>query len=370
MPRSPRLTSLSLGLIGLTSFAGLAHAQVAPAAQALPALVALDDAPGSGLKLNVGNKAPGLFIEKWVKGAPVNSFESGKIYVVEFWATWCGPCRVSIPHLTELQTKLKDKGVTIIGISSNEANGLSDVEPFVQKQGDKMAYTVAWDDNTKTGKAWMEAAGQNGIPTAFIVNQDGNVAWIGHPMDNMDGVLDQVIAKTWDTNAYAAKLKKQNDERALASEYRGKLKKLMNAQKFDDALVVVEEFVEKAPGMAGSSALAMFEYQLTQAKNNAKAYALANRLLATYNDDAAWTIADNTSLEGRDLDLALKAATRAHEVTEGKEAAVTDTLARVYWEKGDKAKAIEFQQEAVRAASDEGMKADLEATLEKYKSQK
>lgn len=375
----PRTNTLTLGLVAATvMLAGVAQAQVvSPAAPVLGASLAqavgLDDASSSG-RLTVGQKAPALSIEKWVKGSPVTSFETGKVYVVEFWATWCGPCRVSIPHLTELQTKLKDKGVTIIGISSNEANGLSDVEPFVQKQGDKMAYTVAWDDNGKTSKAWMEASGQNGIPCAFVVNQEGVVAWIGHPMDNMDGVLDQVIAKTWDTQAYATKLKKQNQERALASEYRGRLKKLMNSQKFDEAYAEVERFIENVPSMAGSSALAMLEYQLTQAKDNAKGYALANRMVATYNDDAdvlngvAWLIADHPELANRDLDLALKAAQRANEVTQGKEAAVIDTLARVYWEKGDKSKALEYQQQAVRAASDEAMRAELEVTLEKYRS--
>ena len=66
--------------------------------------------------LEVGSKAPALSINKWVKGNTVVGFEPGKVYVVEFWATWCAPCRRAIPHLTDLQKDLGPKGVTIVGI--------------------------------------------------------------------------------------------------------------------------------------------------------------------------------------------------------------------------------------------------------------
>src|SRR5690242_16512330 len=66
--------------------------------------------------LNLGDAAPTLTVSTWIKGDKFDKFEPGKTYVIEFWATWCGPCRVSIPHLTELAHKYKDQGVRVLGV--------------------------------------------------------------------------------------------------------------------------------------------------------------------------------------------------------------------------------------------------------------
>src|SRR5436190_8031123 len=137
-------------------------------------------------ELNVGDPAPKLQVKEFVKGDPIKKLEKGKVYVVEFWATWCGPCRATIPHLTELQKKHKD--VTVIGVSAFEQD-FGKVKPFVEEMGAKMDYRVATDavpegkqaSDGAMAKNWMDAAAQQGIPTAFIVNADGRVAWIGHP---------------------------------------------------------------------------------------------------------------------------------------------------------------------------------------------
>src|SRR5690349_23954639 len=107
--------------------------------------------------LTVGSQAPELNVEHWLsKGPgdaqPVTRFEEGKVYVVEFWATWCGPCIQSIPHLTQLQNEYKDKGATVIGVASSEKGTeskakLKGVKDFVAGKKDEMKYTVAYDDD-------------------------------------------------------------------------------------------------------------------------------------------------------------------------------------------------------------------------------
>ncbi len=131
-------------------------------------------------KLEVGDKAPTKLPSAWIKGERVSSLDPKKTYVIEFWATWCPPCVDSIPHLTELQAKLKDKGVTIVGV--HVSRGVEEADAYVRKQGKKMEYSVAKDANGSVGKAWMTAAEQRGIPCSFVVT-GGKVAYIGHPMN-------------------------------------------------------------------------------------------------------------------------------------------------------------------------------------------
>ncbi|MBL9150516.1 MAG: TlpA family protein disulfide reductase [Phycisphaerae bacterium] len=154
--------------------------------------------------LRPGLAAPAFSVEKFLKGEPITALEKGKIYVIECWATWCGPCIAAMPHLSELQRELKDKGVTIIGVSVNEDRGdpnagdrLPVVEQFLVDRGHTMDYTVAYDGAAKTiAKTWLTASGLKGIPASFVVDRNGNIAWFGHPMD-LDFVLDEVIAGSW-----------------------------------------------------------------------------------------------------------------------------------------------------------------------------
>jgi len=130
----------------------------------------------------------------WIKGSPV-TIAPGKVYVVEFWATWCPPCRKSIPHLTELAKKYADR-VVFVGVSNED---VATVKPFVADQGDQMAYNVAVDIAGKVVDGYMTAFGQGDIPTAFVVDAAGKVVWLGHPMDNLGDVLDKVLAGTYTT---------------------------------------------------------------------------------------------------------------------------------------------------------------------------
>ena len=186
---------------------------------ALASLMAGMASLAAAAKLGPGDPAPPMQVFRWVKGTPVTSFAAGKLYVVEFWATWCGPCKASIPHLTELAKKYAGK-VTFSGISISEARTqkpggtkvayMTAVRKFVQDEGSEMAYNVGADGPTGTmSSSWMDAAGQQGIPTAFIVGRDGKLAWIGHPMVGLDEALGQIVAGTFD---YAAERKRESDK--------------------------------------------------------------------------------------------------------------------------------------------------------------
>jgi thiol-disulfide isomerase/thioredoxin len=128
-------------------------------------------APVSEKNPNVGKVAPELQVKEWIAGGAVSDAElKGKPYVVEFWATWCPPCRMSIPHLNELSLRVQPFGLAVIGLSNEEAGV---VRPFVDKMN--MRYHVGIDNDTKGFEF-------PGIPFAAVVGMNGKVAWAGHPL--------------------------------------------------------------------------------------------------------------------------------------------------------------------------------------------
>ena len=310
-------------------------AEVTPAVK-LEAPAATTPAPEvSGAQL--GQKAAALEGLTMIKGAPV-PFEEDKVYVVEFWATWCPPCRTSIPHLTEVQKQFKDKGVTVIGIS-NESD-LEKVKGFVAEQGDKMEYTVAVDTEGKAGDGYMTAFKQSGIPAAFIVDGKGNVAWVGHPMDGLGEVLEQVVAGTFDSVAYA----KEKAEKEAAARELGKLFQEYNGDLLKGATV------EQTRPIA----------EKIIASNNPMALnALAWQILSMPNIDEAQ----------RDTEIALKAATKANTETNGEDPMILDTYALALFQNDKIAEAIAAQQKAITlAAGNEQMQADMKIRLEEFKA--
>jgi len=159
-------------------------------------------------RFEVGDKAPKLSVAEWVKGEPVDIHEGlGKhVYVVEFWATWCAPCMYTIPHLTQVQKEFKNRGLICVSITREDP---AKVKPFVKKMGDKMDYTIGIDKNDETSRAYMEAANQNGIPHAFVINTQGRLIWQGHPMDPE---MVKVI------NRYAPKTPSDDEEKSASSQ--------------------------------------------------------------------------------------------------------------------------------------------------------
>src|ERR1051326_2398059 len=188
----------------------------------LIALAALAVVSASAATLKAGDPAPKLQPGKWIQGEPVKEFEKGKAYIVAFWATLCPPCRASIPHLNEIHNKFKDKKLVVIGQDCSE-NDEAGVEKFVKKMGDKMTYRVALDDKEATmNKTWMEAAGQGGIPTAFLIDTKGSVAWIGHPLQLEDKTIEDVLAGKFDAKKAAEQEKQKREAMAKIADAFGK----------------------------------------------------------------------------------------------------------------------------------------------------
>lgn len=324
--------------------------------------------------LKVGDPAPKLQTGKWVQGEPVTSFDKEKAYIVEFWATWCGPCRVSIPHLNEIYTKFKDKGLVVIGQDCWERDE-SLVEPFVKKMGDKMTYRVALDDKEgsdkgKMAETWMAAAGRNGIPSAFLVDTAGVIAWIGHPMSLKEQVIEDVLAGKFDIKKAAVQYERDQKNEAEMRTISMSISRLMQEKDWDGALAKLDEAQKLMPENTG---LEMARWNILLSKEDyAAAYKVAAKLSEEHKDQAqlqnelAWQIATRKGLKERDLKLAATIADRAVEASKGKDPMILDTLARVKYMQGNKEEAIALQEKALSLA-DATQQAQYQRTLDNYK---
>jgi thiol-disulfide isomerase/thioredoxin len=335
--------------------------------------------PARAVTLKVGDPAPKLQVAKWVQGDPVKEFERDKAYIVEFWATWCPPCRASIPHLNEIYVKFKDKGLVVIGQDCFEHDE-SLVAPFVEKMGDKMTYRVALDDKNgsdkgKMAETWMEAAGRNGIPSAFLVDKSGVVAWIGHPMELKEQVIEQVLAGNFDIKKAAAESDKVTQNQDQLMKVSREFSQAMQDKQWDKAESSLAEIQKLLP--AGQQAnLGAARFAILLGKGDSKGAAKlagevsdANKDNPALQNQLAWELLTHEGIKDRDLPLAEKIATRANDASQNKDPAILDTLARALFMQGKKDKALEVQEKAITLAAEDQRDA-FRKTLASYKEDK
>ena len=137
---------------------------------------------GEDTTLSPGDSAPVLKDVSWIQGEPIPAWEAGHVYVLDFWATWCGPCKRSIPDLDAFADKHAEDDVHVIGVAIWPRPGMVPTKDFVQEKGDAMSYGICEDLDQRTSAAFMEAAGQNGIPTCMVIDQQGMLAWLGNTL--------------------------------------------------------------------------------------------------------------------------------------------------------------------------------------------
>ncbi len=359
-----------------------AEASVPPVAGDAQASIPQDDVPvPAAASLAIGDLAPPIRVGGWALNEPENgetAFANDKVRVVEFWATWCGPCKASMPHLNELSEKYRD-AVVFVGVTDEDE---ATVEAFLDQPSqtpeqlpwrELLSYGLAFDDAGYLGKELFSATGQSGIPAAFIIGADGYLLWYGHPM-TMDDPLTQIVAGTWNKDTA---LQKMEAIQKAEEEMSRLITELMSAQRDADwerALSVLDELMadESRAALLGPKAIGLRYELLSRGGKLEQARAVADEMRADRWDDApflggmAWSIATAYPEDVRDLDFALQAAQRAVELTQEEDGAILDSLARVYYESGDLDTAIEWQRKAVAVPQDPRLQQALQEALDRY----
>jgi thiol-disulfide isomerase/thioredoxin len=304
----------------------------------------------AGAALKVGDPAPKLQVAQWVQGDAVDAFEGDKVYIVEFWATWCGPCISAIPHLNEIYLRHKDKGLVVIGQNVFEKDDKG-VPGFVRKMGSKMTYRVALDDKSVEGgfmaAKWLKAAGQNGIPCAFVVNKAGKIAYIGHPMRLQESLLTSLLAEQSTKAAGPAVEVAPATPSAKAGQLAGTADSLIQAGKLAEAESVIAELHQELPPQFQYLGGLMELKLLLARKQSADAIELSKILCEDFAGQPGVLNAVAATLVSRP-DASPALLTAAEKIVtplgksdgEGKSAAVA-TLARIASLRGEKAASTE-----------------------------
>ena len=140
-------------------------------------------------KANVPREAPG-FTLKDLGGRDVSLHEfGGKIVLLDFWATWCPPCRKSIPELVSLQDRYEDQGLVVIGITLDDPAKASD--RFLQgfKEKNRMNYPILRGGERVVRDYFGDE--RLGIPTMFVINRDGEI--VDRHVGFVPGALEESI---------------------------------------------------------------------------------------------------------------------------------------------------------------------------------
>ena len=364
------------------------------------------DTDTSSQALDVGSDAPSLEISDWVsdgegKFEKVTDFKPGNVYVVEFWATWCPPCIAAMPHISELQTEYADQGVQFISVSDES---LEKVEKFLERKvkgsdetyGDLTAnYCLTTDPDESVKKSYMRAAGESGIPVAFVVGKTGKIEWIGHP-NGIKKPLEQVVADEWDRDAAKVtrarkieakrqakiRAKRRAEEEANLKIEAGEIENTMKliersimANKMDKA---VEQFDEAIALNTGEDKdfLNMKKYQVMEKagmEGSDELFAMLAEEVTTKDAkaDLAWSVAKLKLIGAKPTQPTIdKARVLIDEVVaEDDDALLLDIQSRLAHFQGKLDEAIEIRIRSLETAPPKAKK-NFEKALEELKTEK
>ncbi|MGN6418232.1 MAG: TlpA family protein disulfide reductase [Pseudobacter sp.] len=342
--------------------------------------------------LYVGDKAPEFRYGSVIKGSPAADYKPGHLYLFEFWATWCGPCIASMPHLSEFaKANQKDVSVIAVNVWEDKTGKLSydslqpKVEKFVRNMGKIMDFDVVTDTKEEhMGKNWLTAAGVNGIPCTIMV-QDGVIQWMGHPVQ-LDSIVKLVLDGKYDIKkardmAVAKANRVPSKEELIYSKASRESKSAVEEKRYGTAVKIIDSAIAAMmPGYLGPLNFDKFMILLDHVSEK-EAMAFVKEWQKTkpgYKASVGVVICRKPGLK---KDSYLYAINSLREMIDNPQpgAMIYKEIATGYSNMGDFKKAMESQTKAIEIARQnlkegkypgfirEDLVKEYEATLEEYK---
>lgn len=339
-----------------------------PSLQAILTLLLVAASPAPELRVQPGAPVPNL-AARWIRGDPVTKFDAGRVYVLEFWSTWCGGCIASIPELNRLARQFS-RDATFIALHVWPQQSAPQPEDFLAKRAaaGQPVYElpVALDVDGALARCWLDATETTGLPTAMIIDRQSRLVWFGDVKD-LERSLDQVVAGTIDVAGGVDAMKRRIQVGRLAKES----DRAIEAKNFDQAAALMTEAVSIDPDAVAPWVPSTYGHLFAVSGDRAvaasfvdkiKAGPLGNRpdVLAGFAD----VILHFQPADMRDLDFAGALAEQATRASEFRDARVVLTLADIRLEQDNRSGAIEALQRGVAAATDDKARTQLTKKLE------
>ena len=325
------------------------------------------------ITVRIGDPAPEFQYSKWLKGEPLKSFKGEKLYILEFWATWCGPCKAAMPHLSEIQKKYENK-IRVIGVNVWENVGekqyetaLPAVEKFVEGNDTNMIYAVSVDNNKQhMGNKWLKASGNYGIPTTFIV-KDERILWIGHP-NKLDSILPLMFNGTYNMQEYKLGYEKMmnSEEKHMAAVQAliTPINDAIKAKEYAKALELIAKGEIEMPSMKMS--LDMTKFSVLVKSDEQKAIEFAKEWAKTFKSAPLYAMSGVYQEDGLSKSTYLWVARNLEESGLPMNAAALHALAATYARGGDYKNAVLNEEKAVAEAKTALKEGEMIGTIMDY----
>jgi thiol-disulfide isomerase/thioredoxin len=310
-------------------------------------------------------------LASWVKGTPITSFAPGKVYVFEFFSTSCSHCKEFAELITRLARTYGAQGAEFIAITDEEA---PIVKAWLAQPGklNEVPYAVVSDPDRSAMITLQNGTFRNFNPRFFVI-KNGIVQWFGHPKEAEEPIA-KVVAGTWDPETVRAA--------AITDSTVSRGKDLLDrvARECDKTgdwtpmFAAVDAVRAAIPERAGQYDAQRFVIMIGLGDMPDAGYEFGRRIAKEYAQDMPTTrslaraILSSPYAKRRDIDFAMELAVTADTLAKGEDARAADTLGLAWFSKGNREKAIENAERAVKLEKDQKTREQYQQALQKFRT--